>query len=43
MSWSDFMTIAPTNYVLKIIIAISLTPLIYAGHYAVKKYLSKGI
>jgi uncharacterized integral membrane protein (TIGR00697 family) len=42
MSWSDFMTIAPTNYVLKIIIAISLTPLIYAGHYAVKKYLSKG-
>jgi queuosine precursor transporter len=43
MSWSDFMTIAPTNYVLKIIIAVSLTPLIYAGHYAVKKYLSKGV
>lgn len=42
MSWSDFMTIAPTNYVLKIIIAFSLTPLIYAGHYAVKKFLSKG-
>jgi queuosine precursor transporter len=42
MSWSDFMTIAPTNYVLKIIIAVSLTPLIYAGHYAVKKFLSKG-
>lgn len=42
MRWSDFMTIAPTNYVLKIIIAFSLTPLIYAGHYAVKKFLSKG-
>lgn len=42
MSWADFMTIAPTNYVLKIIIAFSLTPLIYAGHYAVKKFLSKG-
>lgn len=42
MSWSDFMTIAPTNYVLKIIIAFSLTPLIYVGHYAVKKFLSKG-
>ena len=42
MSWSDFMTIAPTNYVLKLIIAISLTPLIYAGHYGVKKFLSKG-
>jgi len=42
MSWSDFFTIAPTNYVLKIIIAFSLTPLIYVGHYAVKKFLSKG-
>jgi uncharacterized integral membrane protein (TIGR00697 family) len=42
MSWSDFLTIAPTNYVLKIIIAFSLTPLIYVGHYAVKKFLSKG-
>jgi len=39
MKWSDYMTIAPTNYVLKILIAVSLTPLIYAGHYAVKRYL----
>lgn len=40
MSWGDYMSIAPTNYVLKIVIAISLTPLIYLGHYLVRKYLS---
>jgi uncharacterized integral membrane protein (TIGR00697 family) len=39
LSMSDFFTIAPTNYVLKIVIAISLTPLIYLGHYVVKQYL----
>ncbi len=39
MSWSDYMSIAPTNYILKLIIAISLTPLIYLGHYAVRRYL----
>lgn len=42
MNWSDYMTIAPTNYILKLIIAVALTPLIYLGHYAVRKYLSKG-
>jgi uncharacterized PurR-regulated membrane protein YhhQ (DUF165 family) len=35
------MKIAPTNYVLKIFIAIALTPVIYLGHYLVKKYLNK--
>ena len=35
----DYMTIAPTNYILKLIIAIALTPLIYAGHWAVRRYL----
>jgi hypothetical protein len=39
MNWSDYMTIAPTNYILKLVIAISLTPLIYLGHYAVREYL----
>jgi uncharacterized integral membrane protein (TIGR00697 family) len=39
LKMSDFFTIAPTNYVLKILIAISLTPLIYLGHYLVKQYL----
>jgi uncharacterized integral membrane protein (TIGR00697 family) len=38
MAFADYLTIAPTNYVLKIIIAISLTPLIYLGHWWVKKY-----
>ena len=40
LSFADFMTIAPTNYVLKIIIAILLTPLIYLGHYLIKRYLN---
>jgi uncharacterized integral membrane protein (TIGR00697 family) len=43
MGWSDFIEIAPTNYVLKIIIAISLTPLIYLGHYLVRRYLRSSI
>lgn len=40
LSFIDFMSIAPTNYVLKIIIAILLTPLIYFGHYLIRRYLS---
>lgn len=39
MSMADFFSIAPTNYLLKLIIAILLTPLIYLGHYMVKRYL----
>ena len=39
LSWDSFMEIAPTNYFLKILIALSLTPLIYAGHYAVRRFL----
>jgi hypothetical protein len=39
MSFSDYMSIAPTNYLLKIGIAISLTPMIYLGHYLIRKYL----
>ena len=39
LSLSEFFKIAPTNYVLKLIIAISLTPLIYFGHFVVRKYL----
>lgn len=40
MSFSDYLAIAPTNYFLKLIIAVSLTPLIYLGHYSVKRYLA---
>ena len=38
MAFADYLTIAPTNYVLKMIIALALTPLIYLGHWWVKKY-----
>ncbi len=36
---SAFWEIAPTNYVFKLIIAISLTPVIYLGHFLVRRYL----
>lgn len=39
LSFSDFMTIAPTNYALKIIIAILLTPFIYLGHYIIRRFI----
>lgn len=38
---SAFWEIAPTNYVLKLFIAIALTPLIYLGHYLVRRYLGE--
>jgi uncharacterized integral membrane protein (TIGR00697 family) len=39
LSFSEYMKIAPTNYILKMIIALLLTPLIYLGHFLVRKYL----
>lgn len=39
MSLSDFWKIAPVNYSLKLLIALALTPLIYLGHYSIRKYL----
>lgn len=39
LSFTDFMEIAPTNYVLKLVIAILLTPLIYLGHYLIKRFV----
>ena len=41
MSMGTYMTVALTNYILKLIIAISLTPLIYLGHYLMRRYLNK--
>jgi uncharacterized integral membrane protein (TIGR00697 family) len=38
---SAFWEIAPTNYMLKLFIAIALTPLIYLGHYLVRRYLGE--
>lgn len=40
LSFAEFMRIAPTNYILKIIIAIILTPFIYLGHYLIRRYLN---
>lgn len=39
MAFGDYMTIAPTNYLLKLLIAIALTPMIYVGHWAMRRYL----
>jgi uncharacterized integral membrane protein (TIGR00697 family) len=41
LTMSQFWATAFTNYVLKLLIAIGLTPLIYLGHFLVKKYLGK--
>ena len=41
MSLSTYFEVAPTNYLLKILIAILLTPLVYVGHYLVRRYLER--
>lgn len=41
LSFEEFFTIAPTNYVLKLLIAVLLTPFIYIGHAAIRSYLKK--
>lgn len=41
MSFGTYMSVAPTNYILKLIIAVGLTPLIYLGHYIVRRYLNQ--
>jgi uncharacterized integral membrane protein (TIGR00697 family) len=41
MPMSTYLEVAPTNYLLKILIAVSLTPLVYIGHYLVRRYLGQ--
>jgi uncharacterized integral membrane protein (TIGR00697 family) len=43
ITMNDFFNIAPTNYLLKLGIAILLTPFIYLGHYLVRKYLKEDV
>ncbi|MEN9395196.1 MAG: hypothetical protein RL362_1417 [Bacteroidota bacterium] len=43
ITWSEFIQIFPVNYSLKLIIAISLTPIIYLGHWAMKKWLKSEV
>ncbi len=40
LNMTQFYEIAPTNYLLKLVIAITLTPIIYLGHFLVKRYLN---
>lgn len=40
INFDTFITSALTGYTFKLIIAIVLTPLIYFGHYTIKKYLA---
>jgi len=38
---SEFLNVAASNYSFKLIIALSVTPLLYAGHAAIDRYLGK--
>ena len=42
LSMAEFFDIVPVNYSLKLIIAIALTPIIYLGHWMMRKWLSNG-
>jgi uncharacterized integral membrane protein (TIGR00697 family) len=36
---SEFLTVAASNYSFKLIVALSITPLLYAGHAAIDRFL----
>lgn len=38
---AEFLTVAASNYSFKLIVALSVTPLLYAGHAAIDRYLGK--
>jgi uncharacterized integral membrane protein (TIGR00697 family) len=38
---TQFINLALTGYTCKLIIAVMLTPVIYAGHYGIEKYIAK--
>lgn len=41
VSFADYVNMAATGYVVKLMIAVALTPLIYAGHFMIDKYMEK--
>jgi len=41
VSFSEYVNIAATGYVCKLLIAVALTPLIYAGHGIIDNYVGK--
>ncbi|MDZ4823521.1 MAG: queuosine precursor transporter [Flavobacteriales bacterium] len=40
-SWDLYFEITPVSYALKLIIALALTPLIYVGHFGIRRYLKE--
>lgn len=40
LTFSEYINTAGTGYVAKLLIAIALTPVIYAGHFAIDRYLN---
>jgi len=41
LTMSEFLQIVPVNYSLKLIIALALTPVIYLGHWGMRKWLGQ--
>ena len=39
MKTSEFLTVAASNYSFKLIVALGITPLLYAGHAAIDRFL----
>jgi uncharacterized integral membrane protein (TIGR00697 family) len=42
MNMQTYLEVAPTNYLLKMLIALMLTPFIYLLHHVVRRLLQKG-
>jgi uncharacterized integral membrane protein (TIGR00697 family) len=42
-SFQQFMGVALTNYSVKLLVALALTPLIYAGHWLIERFLGKSV
>lgn len=41
VSTEDYINMASTGYAFKLMLAVALTPLIYLGHYVIKKFLKE--
>jgi uncharacterized integral membrane protein (TIGR00697 family) len=41
MTFSKFLEVGTTGYLFKLMIAVSLTPLVYLGHYIIGRYIQK--
>lgn len=41
LNFQDYVNMASTGYTFKLLLAIALTPLIYLGHYVIKRYLKE--